>query len=204
MKQREHQSGFSTTVVLLAVLVVAVLAVTGLVVYQRNKPSSTKTSATTSPTQTTAQPQSTATTQTQQTATRYLTIKEWRVKMLLSDTIKDAYYVVGEGSSYGPGGLPSTMWLGLASFNSASCNPSRNDNGERGALGAILRVSPTETDPVSHQLLTHDLPNGATINGWYYAYQSLLKNNPCASESTLQPIDSAFAVAAKGIVAATN
>ena len=204
MKQREHQSGFSTTVVLLAVLVVAVLAVTGLVVYQRNKPSRTKTSATTSPTQTTAQPQSTATTQTQQTATRYLTIKEWGVKMPLSDTIKDAYYVVGKGSSDGPGGLPDTMWLGLASLNCPSCNPSRNDYGERGALGAIIRVSPTETDPVSGQLLSQEYPSGATIGDHYYLYQSWAKDNPCASENTLQPIDSAFAAAAKGIVAATN
>ena len=41
MRRREYQSGFSTTVILLAALVVAVLAVTGAVVYQRHKPSST-------------------------------------------------------------------------------------------------------------------------------------------------------------------
>jgi len=48
-------------VILLAVLVVAVLAVTGLVVYQHHKPSSAKNSAATSPTQSTSQPTSTAT-----------------------------------------------------------------------------------------------------------------------------------------------
>ena len=33
MRQREHQSGFGTVEILLVVLVVAVLAVTGLVLY---------------------------------------------------------------------------------------------------------------------------------------------------------------------------
>src|SRR6266571_2194849 len=63
MRQREHQPGFGTIEVLLVVLVVAALAVTGLLVYQRYKPSSARNSATTSPSQTTTQPKSTTTTQ---------------------------------------------------------------------------------------------------------------------------------------------
>lgn len=69
MRQRDHQSGFSTSVIVLAVLVIAVLAVTGLVVYQHHKPNNGKNSAATSTTQTSTQPQSTTTTQTQQTTT---------------------------------------------------------------------------------------------------------------------------------------
>jgi hypothetical protein len=57
---------------------------------------------------------------------------------------------------------------------------------------------------MSGQLLTQEYPNGSTIAGYFYAYQSLVTNNPYASESTLQPIDSAFATAAKNIVAAIN
>src|SRR5258708_9432642 len=59
MRRREHQQGFSTVEILLVVLVDAVLTVTGLVVYQRHKPSSTKSSAATSQTQNNTQPQTT-------------------------------------------------------------------------------------------------------------------------------------------------
>ena len=196
MRQREHQSGFGTIEIVLVVLVVAVLAVTGLVVYQRHKPNSAKNSAATNHTQITTQPA--------QTTTQYLDIKELGVKLPLSSEISNAYYVVAKGSSSGPGGQPDKVWLGLTSYTSASCNPANNDNGGRGAIGAIIRVLPTDTDPVSGQLLTQKYPNGTTIGGYYYLYQSWATNNPCASNSTLQPIDSAFATAAKSEVTATN
>lgn len=184
---------------LLVVLVVALLAVIGAVVYQHYQPSNARSSTQTSTTHT-------GTTQTSPTtpqpATQYLTIKEWGIKMPLSDSIKDAYYVVGKGSSDGPGGPPTTMWLGLTSLSGPNCVPSNNDFGKRGALGAIVSTLPTDTDPVSGQSYTQEYPNGAVISGHYYFYQSWLKNNPCASESTLQPIDGAFAAAAKGIIVA--
>jgi Tfp pilus assembly protein PilV len=63
MRRRDYQAGFSTTVILLAVLVVAVLAVTGVVVYQRHKSSSAKNSAATSTSQTPTQSKSPTTTQ---------------------------------------------------------------------------------------------------------------------------------------------
>ena len=88
MRQREHQSGFGTVKIVLMVFGIAVLAVTGLVLYQHHKPNSAKTSAATSPTQMTTQPQSTAaTTQAQPTVTQYLTIKEWGVKIPLSSKV---------------------------------------------------------------------------------------------------------------------
>src|SRR6266568_3175508 len=94
MGRRRNQSGFSAFVFLLPVLVVAVLAVGGLVVYQHHKPSSATNSAATSPTQTTSQSQNTATTQAAPTVA-YLTIKEWGIKVPLSNSIKDAYYSIG-------------------------------------------------------------------------------------------------------------
>jgi hypothetical protein len=204
MRRQEHQSGFSTTVVLLLILAVTALATTGFVVYQHHRSNSAKTSAATSQTQTTAQPSSAATTQPAATTTKYLTIKEWGVRLPLSDTIKTAYYNTAKGSSNGKGGVPSSVWLGLASLSSSSCNPGNNDAGGRGAIGAMLRVLPTDTDPVSGKLLTQEYPNGATVGGYYYTYQSWLKNSPCASQSTLQPIDASFATAAKNTVSATE
>lgn len=56
---KPKQSGFSIIEVLLVVLVVAVLAGSGIVVYQRHKSTSAKNSAATTPNQTTAQSQNT-------------------------------------------------------------------------------------------------------------------------------------------------
>ena len=61
MRQREHQSGLGTVKIVLMVFVIAVLSVTGLVLYQHRKPNSDKNSAATSQTQTATQPQSTVT-----------------------------------------------------------------------------------------------------------------------------------------------
>jgi hypothetical protein len=65
MRQKENRSWFSALHISVIVLVIAALAVTGLVLYQRQKPSSAKNSAATSQTQTTTPPQSTVTTSAQ-------------------------------------------------------------------------------------------------------------------------------------------
>ena len=62
-KTHFNQSGFSVIELLLAILVVAALAVTDLVVYQHHKPISAKNSAATSTTQMNTPPKSTTTTQ---------------------------------------------------------------------------------------------------------------------------------------------
>src|SRR5258707_21440 len=88
MRQRDRQSGFGTRALLLIVPVVAVLAATGLVVYQRhNKPSSASNSAATGQTQTTTQPQSAATQSAQAT-----TYQGW-------NTYNDTGYAAASGIS---------------------------------------------------------------------------------------------------------
>src|SRR5947207_15334609 len=104
MRQREHQSGFSTIKIVLIAFVIAVVGVTGFVLYQRQKPGSANSSAATSQTQTAAQSQNTTSTQPAQATTQYLTIKEWGVKLPLSANIKEAYYTM-EGSNTGANGL---------------------------------------------------------------------------------------------------
>lgn len=204
MKRREHQSGFGTTVILLVVLVVAAVAVTGLVVYQRHKNTNAKNSAATNSSQSTGQQQSTTSTQPAQTTIQYLTIKEWGVKIPLSDTIKDAYYVVPIGISNNADGKPSAVDFGLTSLNSSCGTVTSDSTNFSHVLGSIVRALPTETDPVSGKLYTQLDPNGTTIGGYYYGYAGAeLKNKTCASATTIQSVDSAFATAAKGAVAAT-
>jgi hypothetical protein len=195
-----NQSGFSAIEVLLIVFVVAALAATGLVVYQRHKQSVAKSSAAIGTTQTTGQQKSGTTTQ---PATQYLDIKEWGVKLSLSSAINDAYYSAGGNVS--KDGLPNTVWIGLTSLNSTGCNATNTDSPSFKPLGAIVRVLPTDKDPGSGKLYTQQDPNGTTINGYYYGYASnIIKDSSCASATTLQSIDSAFATAAKNIVAATD
>ncbi len=206
MRQREHQSRFTTSVILLAVLVVAVLAVTGLVLYQHHKPNSAKTSAATSPTQTTTQPQSTATTQAQPAVMQYLTIKEWGVKIPLSSKVQDAYYVVPTGITNNADQRPSGIYLDVASLkNSCSDISVGNTNTSiEKAVGEIVRALPTDKDPVSGKLYTELNPNGTTIGGYYYGYVSGISGKTCASQTLLQSVDSAFASATKSMVPATN
>jgi type II secretory pathway pseudopilin PulG len=188
-----RQSGFSAIEVLLVVLVVAAMAGISLVVYQRHKPITAKNSAATTSTQMTTRPA--------QTTTQYLTIKEWGVKLPLSDSIKDAYYTVG--GNVGTDGLPNTIWLGLTSLNSSGCNASPDNPSSFKPLGAIVRVLPIDKDPGTGKLYTQQDPNGTTINSYYYGYASNISKVSCASATTLQSIDSALATAAKGIVTAS-
>lgn len=202
MGQRTNQSGFGTIEIVLVLAVVAVLAVTGLVVYQHHTSTSAKITAAANSPSTTTQPKSTPTTQPAQTATQYLTITEWGVKLPLSSTIQDAYYTV-KGSNTCADGLPNTTWLGLTSLNSSGCNiDNTGPSSTASPIGSIIRVAPTDRDPVSGSLYTQQDPNGVTIGNYYYAYAPW-KNKTCASATTLQSIDSAFGTAAKNAVKAT-
>jgi type II secretory pathway pseudopilin PulG len=202
MRQREHQSGFGTVEVLLVVLVVAILAVGGFVVYQRHNNTSTKTNAATSTSQTNTQQSNTTSTQSQPPS--YLTIKEWGVKIPLSSSISDAYYVIPQGISNDADGKPSAINFGLASLNS-SCGTVTGGPTDYNSLGSIVRALPTDTDPVSGKLYTQLDPNGVTIAGYYYGYaDASLKSKTCISSTSVQSVDSAFATAVKSAVTATT
>lgn len=193
---KENQSGFGTLTVLLVIVVIAVVGVTGWVVYDHNHKANSKTS-TTATDKTNQQKSLSNNNQQAQFTQQSLVIKEWGIQLPLTDTIKDAYYIVGKDSSDGPGGVPTTMWLSVKSLTGAKCDPANNNAGERGAVGALLRLSPTDVDAVSGQPLTEKYPNGTRLGRFYYAYQSWATNNPCGSDSTLQPIDAAFASSSK-------
>ncbi len=189
---KRDQAGFSIIEVLLVVLVVSALAVICFVVYQRHKPSSAMNSAVTSQTQTTTQP-----------TTQYLTIKEWGIKLPLSDSIKDAYYVAGVGS-VGTDRVTNQVYLGLTSLNSNGCTAAGSNHGQDSALGMIFRSKLGEVDPVTNKLLTQEYPSGVTIGSYFYGFEGFNNSNisTCkASQTTIQSADSAFATAAKGIVA---
>lgn len=198
-----RQAGFGPIELLVAIGVIVVLGAVGWVMYQRHI-SDNKPKAATTTSQTTSQQHSTTTTQPQPVA--YLDIKEWGMKLPLSDTVKDAYYVVPTGISSDADGRPSAIALGLTSMSSSCGTISTTAPGYGNSLGAIIRALPNDTDPVSGQLYTQKYPGGVTVGGYYYAYLSRTNGRTCAAPSTLQSIDTAFAATTKGVASdsATN
>jgi hypothetical protein len=202
-RTRNKQAGFNIVELLVIIVAVGVIGVGGWFVYQHNR---TEPTGAVGGTQTNNQNNSQQTTTTTPGATvGYLEIKEWGVKMPLTSAISSAKYVVSTSFSNDPDGLPSGVWLGLTSLSDASCNPANNNMGNgTGAIGDILRVPQNATDPVSGQPYSQKYPNGVTLNGYYYGYQSWMNDNSCTQKSTAQAADSAFASAAKGIVATST
>ena len=95
MRRREHQSGFGTTVIILAVLVVVALAVTGLTVYQHHKPSSANKAQLAN---TSVERQSQVTQNTTAPTATYFTIKEWGVRAPYNGPLNLQYIASNSGS----------------------------------------------------------------------------------------------------------
>jgi hypothetical protein len=198
MRRREHQSGFSAITGLLVVLAIVVISGAGWLAYQHNRTKVTNAAAG-STQSSTQQPATTTTTQPAPTVA-HLTLKEWGVKLPLSDSIKDAYYIPGI-SGKGTDGLPNQMWIGLKSLDGNGCTATNNSG-----PALIFRVLPTDTDPVSGQLLTQKYPNGATVGRYYYGYEDFTTSgsNSCkAPQTTLQTVHASLANATKGTVSAS-
>lgn len=134
-------------------------------------------------------------------AHQYLAIKEWGIKLPLSDPIADAYYVAST-SSQDSNGQPNTVWLGLKSLDANDCEASNPNNGKSPVLAALLRNPVDATDPVSGASYRQLYPNGKTIDGYYYAYDDKgTLSSGCSSLNNLTNIDNAFKAAANNIVA---
>ena len=198
MRQHGHQIGFGTVEFSLVILLAVVVGLAGVLVYQRHdKTNMLKSTASTTSSLPSSQTERTAPTQPPATTTQYLAIKEWGIKLPLTDSIKDAYYVVATNST-------DTLWLGLSSLDTSSCKASLgNTAGANAPIGAIVRVTSTELEPVQGKPYSQLYP-GATVGNYYYAYISGTKGKSCASTATLQSIDSAFATASKNTVTATG
>lgn len=192
----KKDNGFGLVYIFAIIVVVAAVVVAGALVYNRNH------KKTNNPT---ASNQTGANTAPQVQAQQYLDIKEWKIKLPLSSDISDAYYVVST-SSHDSNGQPNTMWLGVKSLdNVGNCNASKANSGQA-PLASLGRTLPSDKDPVSGQTYQQKYPDGTTLNGYYYGYNgNWIKNEPCTKDdgyqTQLQNINTAFASAAKNIVA---
>lgn len=193
-----NQQGFGLTELIVIVVVLVVVIAGGITVYKHGK-NDTKNDATTvsktSSKGTEADNSQTAQTDKQQ----YLVIKEWGIQIPLSDTLKDAYYVVSIGTSDNQDGKPSAISIGLPSLDASCGKVTDGSSGADRAPGAIVRSLLTETDPVTGKLYTELEPSGVTIDGYYYGYatKGIGRIKDCTSPQESQAIDSAFATAIK-------
>lgn len=176
-------------VVKVALFVLAVVALSASGCAQNEQPNSAR-----SPTQSTSQPTTAAS---QQSATGYLDIKEWGIKLPLSNGIKDAYYTPNIPGGSGVDGQPNQMLVGFKSLDSSGCAVA-----DSAAPVLLFRTSPSQVDPVSGDVVSKDYP-GMTIGAYFYGF-GLTKSETCNSEATFQSLDAALKTAVKGIVLDTS
>ena len=170
------QTGFSTVVVLLAVLVVASLAVTGVVLYQRQMLRGANNSATATQPQTTKRP---AQASKSDSNTGYLEIKEWGIKIKLADADKITYTIGGtpNGSSGNADAIVSwaTLRLSDSVSTSSQCRPlgyeveqllaatngTKIGNYSYGFSGAYTECGDSNVDPLRAQIANTELVTSA-------------------------------------------
>jgi prepilin-type N-terminal cleavage/methylation domain-containing protein len=161
MQQRQptkrNQSGFSVVEVSLVLLVVAVLAATGFVVYLRQQSSSAKGDVPTTSVQTTTQPT---------TTTTYFDIKEWGVRAPYSGSLKLTYRMSAGDKS--------------ATFSADQLSALSSECAGRG--GTIIRWAPTDKfsagppdayTPTAEQAFAGKEPSAvpyAHIGNYYYTF----------------------------------
>lgn len=191
-----RQSGFSIIEALVAVVAIGMIGASGWFLYQHLKTSATTIGATSNPSQSTNQ-QPTMTPAGSTVA--YLDIKEWGIKVPLSDAIEDGKYIPS-ASIVDSKGQPAAMWVTTTSVEAKGCDLSNTERDGGGAIGEIMRIEPGEQDGVTGELLSKEFPYGTTVGGYYYAYKSWATSNTCASAADQQAADVAFASAVNGHV----
>lgn len=198
-EHRENQNGFAVLQAVLVLVSIGIIGFTGWFVWH-TKQNSDKTFSEANR----ASILRAETTKKNLVATQhtYLDIKEWGVKLALSTTVADSYYVVSTNSE--TGGQPNTMWLGLKSLDRLGCAAVQANSGGEYPVGSITKSLPDATNPVSGELLTKVNPNGVTLNGYYYAYHSELSSSTgCMTKNNVKnaaEIDAAFKTAGDSIV----
>lgn len=173
MRQRDHQSGFSALVVSFIVLAVSALAVTGLVVYKHQKPSSAKYSAAVSQSQTNTQPQAMTTAQTQQ------------------PTAKPAYasWPVYNNTKYGLSVNYPTDWT---VSNEVIVNPQTSATRQVFGASLKLRTDTKYNDTAAFEVLDEPLQTAATWYDQYYAQTSIKVNKTQATLKGKQTVQYEF------------
>lgn len=195
MYKFNRDAGFGAVGVIAIVFVVLVAGVAVYVVYNNQQNRNQNNNAATNQSNNENQELEETTKEQTQTKPQTLVISEWDLQIPLSDSISDAYYVASTSSSTTEG-KPNTLFIGLKSLDSVGCEAANGNKGGK-PLGLIFRAKPTETDPVSGDLLTKKYPQGKTIGGYYYGFSTWSRDNTCTTAANFQSFDAVFGMAIK-------
>jgi hypothetical protein len=197
-RSKIKQSGFNIIEAVIAIAIIGALAGGSWLVYQHIKQSATRTAAASNPNQ------SSQTITPQAPTITYLNIQEWGIKLPLSTTIKDAYYVPSS-QNHAADGTPLAMFIGLKSLDAAGCNAhtANTPGGISTILGTIIRIAPTDVDHVSGVEYVKEWPS-ATIGQYAYALHDVTSFRTCASSNTLKSIGTALSNATKSATVSTT
>lgn len=168
----KNQKGFTVIEVLLVLILLSIVGFSGYYVYHTQKSSSTKPAISTTASSTSAGKDTTSTqTTTPSDSTQYLVIKEWGVKIPLSDAIKDAVYAYSVEYGAESAGLSTKT---LAAYG---------DGCEAGGVGAggIDRQTVTEHDQNAQKDDNMNYPVYSIKVGNYY-YQYISPQGACSGD----------------------
>jgi hypothetical protein len=200
---KKNEKGFNVIEGMLIFVIVAILAGTGWYVWDSNKKTNTLlNSADKNSSSIVKQPSQNQISTDAKKTTQYLDIKEWKIKLPLSNQISDAYYVMSTSSQGSE--QPDTIWLGVKSIDSVMECSAANANNGGSPLAGLVKVSTTQADPVSGEGYQKKYPDGTTINNFYYGYSDWISKNPCTKDinykAKLMSINAAFINAAQNII----
>lgn len=158
---KKTQSGFALVESLLIILILVIIGFGGYYVWHSQKQTNKTldTAATTSQKAASAAASNTS-------SQKYLTIKEWGVKVPLTDADSDAYYLIKSD-------LPNVAYLSLEKYKNTECSADNT------TLAAYFRFTKDETDPLGGQTYFSERPDSVKIGSYYYSV-----NHPQAACST--------------------
>jgi hypothetical protein len=186
----KQQSGFAVVESLLILVIVAIIGGTGWFVWH-SKQQTDKTLSETGNSQSVNPSKKTPTTVSTSTSQKYLTIKEWSVKVPLTSADPDAYYVINADR-------PDTAYLSLQKYKGTECAADNT------SIGAYFRFTKDQKDDLSGNTLLSENPGAPKVGNYYFGYihaQAACSVSSDSAEPTQgdvdasQPVSQAFAEA---------
>lgn len=173
---RNNQTGFGAVEILIAVLVVAIIGTTGWLLYRHHHKPVRDSTPPTSQTGT-KQPVSNNT-QPAQTATQYLDITEWGVRMTLDSDTSSLYYYIKPSN-------PNVAYLSLKSISDVAPNCAA----DKTSLGAIVRETPAQQ--ASAPDANFSIKGTIHIGDYWYGYDNSHVACTDGSEAMSQAVSNA-------------
>jgi hypothetical protein len=148
------QNGFAVIESLLILVIVAIIGGTGWFVWH-SKQQTDKTLSETGNSQAVNPSKKTPATVSTSTSQKYLTIKEWSVKVPLTSADSDAYYVIKTDR-------PDTAYLSLQKYKGTECAADNT------SIGAYFRFTKDQKDDLNGNTLLSENPGAPKVGNYYF------------------------------------